>query len=98
MQFISASLGVDCEFCHLLGKFELDDNQHKLTARKMIAMTLSINKDSFDGHTEVTCNSCHRGKTDPVATPPLDNGEVKPPAPVAQASPAGATAAQILEK
>src|SRR5579884_2103364 len=43
MQFITASLGVDCEFCHVQGKFESDDKRTKLTARKMIAMTLALN-------------------------------------------------------
>src|SRR5580700_9563171 len=48
MQFISASLGVECDFCHVEGKFEADDKPAKKTARQMIAMTLAINKDSFN--------------------------------------------------
>jgi photosynthetic reaction center cytochrome c subunit len=55
MQFIAASLGVECEFCHVEHKFEADDKPAKATARKMIAMTLAINKDSFNGRKEVTC-------------------------------------------
>ena len=38
MQFISASLGVECEFCHVQNAFEKDDKKPKQTARKMIDM------------------------------------------------------------
>jgi photosynthetic reaction center cytochrome c subunit len=69
MQFITASLGVECEFCHVQGAFEKNDKKPKQTARKMIEMMFAINKDNFEGHREVTCYSCHRGRTDPVATP-----------------------------
>jgi len=69
MQFITASLGVECEFCHVQGAFEKNDKKPKQTARKMIEMMFAINKDNFAGHREVTCYSCHRGRTDPVAIP-----------------------------
>ncbi len=69
MQFISASLGVECEFCHVEGAFEKDDKQAKQTARKMIQMMTVINQDNFDGHREVTCYSCHRGNSKPVSIP-----------------------------
>ena len=73
MQFIAASLGVECEFCHVHeGRgmaFDKDDKKQKVTARKMIEMMSAINKDNFDGKREVTCYSCHRGAADPVATP-----------------------------
>ena len=71
MQFISASLGVECEYCHVPGDFDKDDKKPKQTARKMMEMMFAINKDNFDGHREVTCYSCHRGMTDPVAVPPV---------------------------
>src|SRR5882757_11312137 len=69
MQFITASLGVECQFCHVEGAFEKDDKKPKQTARKMMAMMFAINKDNFEGHREVTCYSCHRGSIDPVETP-----------------------------
>jgi photosynthetic reaction center cytochrome c subunit len=69
MQFIAASLGVECEYCHVQHAFEKDDKKTKQTARKMISMMLAINKDHFDGHRDVTCNTCHRGAPDPVAIP-----------------------------
>ena len=71
MQFITASLGVECQFCHVEGAFEKDDKKPKQTARKMMEMMFAINKDNFEGHREVTCYSCHRGSTDPVGTPPV---------------------------
>jgi photosynthetic reaction center cytochrome c subunit len=69
MQFISTSLGVECEFCHVQDAFDKDEKKSKQTARKMMAMMFAINKDNFDGHREVTCYSCHRGSTNPVSTP-----------------------------
>jgi photosynthetic reaction center cytochrome c subunit len=85
MQFITASLGVECEFCHVQGAFEKDDKKPKQTARKMMEMMFAINKDNFDGHREVTCYSCHRGNFTPVATPPVMGDE--PTAAMAQADP-----------
>src|SRR5208283_5370600 len=35
MQFISVSLGVQCESCHVAGKFDADDKDNKKTAREM---------------------------------------------------------------
>jgi len=75
MQFIAASLGVECEFCHVAHANEKDDKKPKVTARKMIEMMMAINKDNFEGHREVTCYSCHRGSTDPAATPIITDDE-----------------------
>jgi photosynthetic reaction center cytochrome c subunit len=69
MQFISASLGVECDYCHVQNAFEKDDKKPKQTARKMMEMMFAINKDNFSGHRVVTCNSCHRGSTAPLAIP-----------------------------
>jgi photosynthetic reaction center cytochrome c subunit len=75
MQFITASLGVQCDFCHLENAFEKDDKETKQTARKMMRMMFAINKDNFDGHREVTCYACHRGAHKPLITPILsENG------------------------
>jgi outer membrane lipoprotein-sorting protein len=71
MQFISVSLGVQCDTCHVAGKPEADDKRAKKTAREMIAMTMAINKNAFKGQTQVTCYSCHRGSERPVAIPPV---------------------------
>ena len=77
MQFITASLGVDCEFCHVKGAFDKDDKEEKQTARKMITMMFAINKDNFGGHREVTCNTCHHGANDPASTPAIPDTEPK---------------------
>jgi photosynthetic reaction center cytochrome c subunit len=77
MQFISDSLGVECEFCHVARAFEKDDKKPKVTARKMIGMVMAINKDNFEGNRRVTCFSCHRGSTDPVGTPIITDEESK---------------------
>jgi photosynthetic reaction center cytochrome c subunit len=77
MQFITASLGVECEFCHVQGAFEKDDKKPKQTARKMMEMMFEINADNFDRHREVTCYSCHRGARDPVAIPVVMTEEPK---------------------
>jgi photosynthetic reaction center cytochrome c subunit len=69
MQFIAASLGVECEHCHVEHANDKDDKKPKLTARKMMTMMMIINKENFEGHREVTCYSCHRGSLKPVATP-----------------------------
>jgi hypothetical protein len=69
MQFISASLGVECEYCHIEGAFEKDDKKPKQTARKMMEMMFAINKGNFEDHRAVTCYTCHRGNAHPVAIP-----------------------------
>lgn len=84
MQFMSTSLGVECEFCHVEHDREKDDKKTKQIARKMIAMMITINADNFDGVREVTCYSCHRGAVHPVGVPILTLNE-------APSSPAAAT-------
>ena len=69
MQFITASLGADCEYCHVRGAMEKDDKLPKVTARKMMQMMFAINKENFEGKREVTCYSCHHGSHEPVPTP-----------------------------
>ena len=76
MQFISASLNVECSFCHVQGKMDLDDKKEKKTARDMIAMTNAINTSHFKGHREITCNSCHNGNMHPLGTPPVAQTDV----------------------
>lgn len=110
MQFIAASLGVECEFCHVHDAFEKDDKKPKQTARKMMEMMFTINADSFDGQRQVTCNTCHRGSAHPVAIPAVMTEESKqpmgaPPSPDAEKKSAeppkestAPTADQLLDK
>lgn len=74
MQFITASLGVECGFCHVENHFDQDDKKPKQTARKMMQMMSAINQNNFDGHREVTCNSCHRGSRSPATIPSIGEG------------------------
>src|SRR5258708_14800607 len=78
MQFIAASLGVECEYCHVAHANDKDDKKPKVTARKMINMMKAINKDNFEGRHEVTCFSCHRGSAKPVGTPIISDEGPRP--------------------
>jgi len=111
MQFIAASLGVQCNFCHVRDKDELDDKKPKKDARKMIAMTLAINKGHFEGNLQVTCFTCHQGSTRVNGIPPVLESDAPPPgqrgggeaapaggAPGGGRGPQGPTPDQIIEK
>jgi photosynthetic reaction center cytochrome c subunit len=109
MNFMSSSLGVRCTFCHVNkdGKWDFvsDEKPEKNTARGMIKMVLAVNKDTFRGNTEVSCYTCHRGRTNPVSSPPLPIPEVTPRPVAAETKPGEAkpadtapTADQILTK
>jgi hypothetical protein len=37
MQYVAASLGVQCNYCHVMGDNASDDKDTKKTARKMMA-------------------------------------------------------------
>src|SRR5215813_2800345 len=94
MQFISASLGVECDFCHVRDAFEKDDKKPKQTARLMMQMMLAINKQDFRGERAVTCFTCHRGSIRPVSIPMLDQNaaylnESNTPEPVQNSTTAG---------
>src|SRR5580700_6076655 len=99
MQVISSSLGVDCSFCHVVGKAELDDKPAKKTARLMMAMVASINAGSFGGRQQVSCYSCHHGVANPANVPPvLETDAVRAgtnPAPPVGAAP---TADDVIQK
>jgi hypothetical protein len=90
MRLFSQSLGVRCTHCHVgtegqpLSTFDFasDAKQAKRTARKMLLMTRRINREDF-GVTDfkdvkVTCFTCHRGSTKPVAMPPNDPAPIAP--------------------
>lgn len=76
MRFMTASLGVRCEFCHVTSEqgnwpMEKDDKKAKQTARTMIQMMNTINAANFDGKPTVNCASCHHGRNEPDRVPPL---------------------------
>lgn len=80
MQFIGASLGVECEFCHVGREMDKDDKKAKKTAREMMRMTFAVNQNNFSGEREVTCNTCHRGSIHPQGIPAIATEAPKPPA------------------
>ena len=108
MGFFSASLGLNCTYCHVaesLANWEkfAEDVPLKRTARRMILMVNAINKDNFQGRRVVTCYSCHHGGQRPkvipslaeqYSTPEEDPNEVE----IAGQAPPGPTADQILDK
>ncbi len=67
MNLFSASLGVNCNFCHVSNDadFEKDGKEEKETAREMIKMTFELNKNHFDNRPEISCNTCHQGHSHP---------------------------------
>lgn len=78
MNMFSASLGVDCKFCHTSndGDYEKEGVENKETARKMIKMVFDLNKTQFNGRPEINCNTCHHGISHPQPGFPL--GASKP--------------------
>lgn len=68
MQFITSSLGVSCEYCHVENAFDRDDKKPKKTARQMMVMVNELNS-KFQGKLEITCYSCHRGSPRPLTVP-----------------------------
>jgi len=78
MQFMTASLGVDCEYCHVQKAFDKDDKKTKGYARHMMEMMFNINKDNFEGQRWVTCYSCHQGSPHPPSIPAITMKEKAP--------------------
>lgn len=108
MNFVSTSLGVKCGFCHVSqGKdpktgntnwvWESDDKPEKNTARQMMQMVQALNHSQGYGLDPgaVSCYTCHRGATRPVALPTLplaasghEPGPSPTPSPAASPGPA----------
>jgi photosynthetic reaction center cytochrome c subunit len=78
MQFMTASLGVDCEYCHVERAFDKDDKKTKGYARHMMEMMFNINKENFDNQRWVTCYSCHQGSPHPPSIPAITAKEKAP--------------------
>ncbi len=95
MNLMSASLGVNCSFCHVGNEFEKEGNEHKDIAREMLKMTFELNKNYFKGELEITCNTCHNGRAHPQSAPNLNltRAEMRPKQPDVKPS-----VEQILDK
>lgn len=71
----STELGVSCDHCHVIGKWESDSLQTKDIARGMWLMRVKINREilpsitgmNYDKNPAVSCITCHRGKPIPDA-------------------------------
>jgi hypothetical protein len=106
MGLFAAALSADCSECHTGAGTEApkwdEDTPKKRTARRMIQMVTSINRDNFSGRQVVTCWTCHRGTRAPLVTPNIDRmyGEpiVEPADIVLPASSGEPTADAIFDK
>src|SRR5262245_13536033 len=76
MGLMCAALGNDCADCPQdAGTQYVDwaaDTPRKRTARRMVMMVNTINKDNFGGRVVVTCWTCHRNRDKPETTPTMD--------------------------
>ena len=68
MDFMAASLGVSCDYCHTESP-ESDNKPAKVSARAMVTMTRDLNKSGFSGYDVVNCYTCHRGQVQPLSVP-----------------------------
>jgi len=77
MGVMADSLGLDCADCHPgAGTDKVDwvfDTPQKITARKMVNMVQTINKENFNGNQNVTCFVCHHARDRPSTTVSLDS-------------------------
>jgi hypothetical protein len=90
----SQQLGVHCGFCHVIDQqtrhpdFASDQKPEKNTARTMMLMTNEVNQkylaqihdpDAAPDQKTVTCGTCHRGHSMPIAfKAPEKKGAEKP--------------------
>jgi hypothetical protein len=84
MGVMAAALGYDCADCHPGAgtdkvDFVIDTIPQKKTARKMVEMVATINKENFAGVQNVTCWTCHHSRERPSTTIALDNLYAAPP-------------------
>jgi photosynthetic reaction center cytochrome c subunit len=79
MRRMAEAIGVKCDHCHVQGNFASDEKRAKHTGRRMLEMTLALNKEHFPSHTpaegesrlgRITCYTCHQG----AATPKISTG------------------------
>jgi photosynthetic reaction center cytochrome c subunit len=85
MEYFTASLGVQCNFCHVQGQFDSDENPRKDRARKMMAMVDRFN-DNPSNDITVTCATCHHGRVPPERTPTIAVNMTQPEADAAAAA------------
>lgn len=79
MQLMTSYLGVTCGYCHEGRRnFASEARPQKATARKMLEMTKTINRQFFPSFKpgdeesklgKITCYTCHQGNAKPKTTP-----------------------------
>jgi photosynthetic reaction center cytochrome c subunit len=83
MGIMTASLQFDCSDCHEnAGTDKVNwaaDTPRKITARMMVNMVQTINKNNFQGRQVVTCWTCHRNRDKPLTTPTMEAIYSTPP-------------------
>lgn len=69
----NVSLGVKCDFCHVVTAdhkgFEKDDKPPKRAARAMVTMVMDLNKHQKPLGNRATCYLCHHGRPEPEFRP-----------------------------
>jgi len=105
MNYMSASLGVRCQYCHVNKEgnwdYAADEKGEKKSAREMITMVAGINKNNFKGNAEVSCYTCHRGRTSVAHTLTVPLPTPEPPRQQSQGQQPREqlpTAEQVLDK
>jgi photosynthetic reaction center cytochrome c subunit len=107
MGFFSASTGLNCQDCHVgesggdWSKYA-DESPRKATARRMMAMVDTINKNNFGGRRVLSCWSCHKGTNRPEVVPDLaiqySNALPRDPFQIARSEPGAPTIDAILTR
>ena len=84
------ALGVSCSHCHAADR-ATDERPAKAVARRMIQMTVALNRDYFDAPDApvVSCATCHRGQRVPPTHVPSDRRRPERPEAPARRGPAG---------
>jgi hypothetical protein len=77
MRRMSEAIGVKCDHCHVQGNFASDEKRAKHTGRRMLELTMSLNRRYFASHApddgesrlgRITCYTCHQGAAIPKAS------------------------------
>ena len=81
MKDIQKSLGVKCNFCHEINDKSID-TEHKIIAREMMKMQISLNNDFFaqigdsliknENTLQISCWTCHLGNKHPQLIRPKE--------------------------
>src|SRR6058998_3014886 len=76
MGMFSAATGLNCTNCHQADNSTswdsyAIDTRLKQTARRMLRMVNTLNKESFGGGHTITCYTCHHGDQRPKSVPNL---------------------------